>query len=105
MDAQTCPPPPQQYFCWKTITFFTEQIFIIFPDRGGLNFLRELIFSFLRGGGGGGGGRGIERGVDFRAHLDCFSGSQRALIIFLNVSALSYENIRGGFFKRVMIVM
>ena len=45
-------PPPQQYFCGKIITFFTEQIFIIFPDRGGLNFLRELIFSFLRGGGG-----------------------------------------------------
>ena len=66
-------------------------------------FFKGAHFFFSPGGGGRGRGRGIERGVDFRAHLDCFSGNQRAVIIFFNVSALSYENIRGwgGFFKRV----
>ena len=48
-----CPPP--NFFCWNPYNcyhiFFTSQIFIFLPDRGGLNFLGNLFFYFLGGGG------------------------------------------------------
>ena len=37
------------------VTLFTAQIFIIFPDRGGLNVWGSSFFLFSGGGGGGGG--------------------------------------------------
>ena len=54
-------PPPLNFFCWNPYNcyhiFFTSQIFIFLPDRGGLNFLGNLFFSFLEGGGLREGGR------------------------------------------------
>ena len=52
-------PPPLNFFCWNPYNcyhiFFTSQIFIFLPDRGGLNFLGN--FSFLEGVGLREGGR------------------------------------------------
>ena len=43
-------PPPLNFFCWNPYNcyhiFFTSQIFIFLPDRGGLNFLGNLFFFF-----------------------------------------------------------
>ena len=54
--------PPLNFFCWNPYNcyhiFFTSQIVIFLPDRGGLNFLGNLFFFlFLRGGGLREGGR------------------------------------------------
>ena len=47
--------PPLIFFAGTPIIvitfFFTSQIFIFLPDRGGFNFLGNLFFLFLRGGG------------------------------------------------------
>ena len=53
--------PPPDFFAGTPIIvitfFFTSQIFIFLPDRGGFNFLGNLFFLFLRGGGLREGGR------------------------------------------------
>ena len=60
-------PPPRIFFAGTPIIvitfFFTSQIFIFFPDRGGLNFLGNLFFLFLRGGGG------VKRGWSTFEHI------------------------------------
>ena len=53
--------PPPNFFCWNPYNcyhiFFTSQTFIFLPDSGGFNFFKEVIFSFLEGGGLREGGR------------------------------------------------
>ena len=103
------PPPPLEIILREplVVTFFVEQIFIIFLDRGSLNFFEGAYIFYL---GGGGVRTGGQRLSTFRSFPSEPGGSIHNYdYVFEYIG--SFGNYSGGgpegviFFNRIMIVM